>query len=62
VYARSGNGVLVKANREAKLLVLSGQPIDEPIVGQGPFVLNSRTELLQAFEDFQLGRMGELPD
>ncbi len=60
IFARTGNGITVKANKDAKLLVMSGEPIDEPIVGQGPFVMNSRAEIQKAFEDFQLGRMGEL--
>ena len=60
IFARSGTGILVKATTDAKLLVMAGEPIDEPIVGQGPFVMNSRTEILKAFEDYQLGRMGEL--
>jgi redox-sensitive bicupin YhaK (pirin superfamily) len=60
IFARTGNGITVKAKKDAKLLVMSGEPIDEPIVGQGPFVMNSRAEIQQAFEDFQLGRMGEL--
>ena len=39
---------------------MDGEPIDEPVVGQGPFVMNSRAEIQQAFEDYQLGKMGEI--
>ena len=60
IYERSGNGITVKAKTDARLLVMDGEPINEPIVGHGPFVMNSRAEIQQAFEDFQLGRMGEL--
>jgi len=60
IFARSGDGISVKAKSEAKLLVMDGEPIAEPIVGHGPFVMNSRAEIQQAFEDYQLGRMGEL--
>ena len=60
IFARSGDGVTVKAKSDAKLLVMGGEPIAEPVVGHGPFVMNSRAEIQQAFEDYQLGRMGEL--
>ena len=40
------------------MLLLSGEPIDEPIVGHGPFVMNSREEIVQAIEDFNSGRFG----
>ncbi|MDB6015742.1 MAG: pirin family protein [Pedosphaera sp.] len=60
IFARSGDSITVKANTDAKLLLMGGEPIAEPIVGYGPFVMNSRTEIQQAFEDYQLGRMGEL--
>jgi redox-sensitive bicupin YhaK (pirin superfamily) len=60
IFERSGDGIAVQPNTEAKLLVMDGEPIAEPVVGQGPFVMNSRAEIQQAFEDFQLGRMGEL--
>jgi redox-sensitive bicupin YhaK (pirin superfamily) len=60
IFARSGNGISVKANTDAKLLLMDGEPIVEPVVGQGPFVMNSRAEILKAFEEYQLGRMGEL--
>ena len=60
IFARSGDGISVRAKTEAKFLVMDGEPIAEPVVGQGPFVMNSRAEIQQAFEDYQLGRMGEL--
>jgi len=43
------------------LLLMDGEPIAEPIFGRGPFVMNSRAQLDQAFEDYRAGRMGQLP-
>jgi quercetin 2,3-dioxygenase len=60
IFARDGDRITVQARTDATLLVMSGEPIDEPIVGQGPFVMNSRAEIEQAFQEYQLGRMGEL--
>jgi len=51
IFDRNGDRIAVKAKTDAKLLVMDGEPIDEPIVGQGPFVMNSRAEIQQAFED-----------
>jgi redox-sensitive bicupin YhaK (pirin superfamily) len=55
-----GEGVSVRAAEESALLVLSGQPLGEPIVSQGPFVMNTAAEIRQAFEDYRAGRMGHL--
>jgi redox-sensitive bicupin YhaK (pirin superfamily) len=60
IFARTGDGIAVKAKTDAQLLVMDGEPFDEPVVGHGPFVMNSRAEIQQAFEEYQLRRMGEL--
>ena len=49
-------------SQEAKILLLAGEPIDEPVFGYGPFVMNSREEIVQAVEDFNSGRMGRHED
>ena len=60
IFSRTGEGITVHAKSDTKLLLMAGEPIDEPVVGHGPFVMNSRAEIQQAFEEYQLGRMGEL--
>ncbi len=60
IFDRAGDGLTVEANTDATLLVMDGEPIAEPIVGHGPFVMNSRAEIQKAFEDYQLGRMGTI--
>lgn len=52
----------IEATEDAVVLVLSGQPIRESIAAHGPFVMNTREELIQAFEDFNLGKFGYLED
>ncbi|CAN5338282.1 pirin family protein [soil metagenome] len=53
---RDGSDFTLEANSDVTLLVLTGEPIDEPIVGHGPFVMNSRAEIAQAITDFNAGR------
>ena len=53
-----GEGVAVRANGQSMLLVMTGEPIDEPVVGYGPFVMNSEAEIRQAVDDFNSGRFG----
>jgi redox-sensitive bicupin YhaK (pirin superfamily) len=61
VLQRSGAQTTLVAQSEATVLVMNGQPIDEPVAGYGPFVMNSPQEIQQAFADFQRGRFGVIP-
>jgi redox-sensitive bicupin YhaK (pirin superfamily) len=53
------DGVTVKAGPDSRFILLSGKPLNEPIVQYGPFVMNSQAEIFQAVEDFRAGRLGE---
>lgn len=59
-FGRDGSDVALESNNDAVLLWLSGDPIDEPVVGYGPFVMNTEEEIQQAFVDFQSGRFGTM--
>jgi len=56
----AGTEIELESAEGATALLLCGQPIDEPIVGHGPFVMNTPREIQQAFVDYQTGRMGQL--
>lgn len=60
LFERAGDELLLQAERDALVLLLSGKPIDEPIVGRGPFVMNSEAEIDQAIQDFRDGRFGRM--
>jgi redox-sensitive bicupin YhaK (pirin superfamily) len=60
LFERDGRQLTLESNDDAKVLLLSGEPIDEPIVGHGPFVMNTEQEIHQAFADFQSGKFGRM--
>ena len=57
---RAGQTVQLEANNEVTLLWLSGEPIEEPVVGYGPFVMNTEEEIREAITDFNSGRFGQM--
>ena len=59
-FERGEADVHIEANNDAKLLILTGEPHNEPIVGYGPFVMNTREEIVQAFNDVQNGKFGSI--
>lgn len=62
LMANEGEFFEIEATDDAVVLVLSGKPIDEPIAAHGPFVMNTREELKEAFHDFNNGKFGYLED
>lgn len=59
-FERGGTGAFIQAESDAHLLVLTGEPIDEPVAGHGPFVMNNEAEIRKAIDDFNSGRFGEV--
>lgn len=54
-FEREGNYIAIEATSDSMILILNGEPINEPIVGQGPFVMNTKDELEQAYMDYRAG-------
>ena len=55
---RDGSLRLVAAQKNTQVLILGGEPLNEPIAARGPFVMNTHGELQQAMQDFMSGKMG----
>jgi hypothetical protein len=60
VMERAGSRLEFEVAEDATLLLLNGEPLDEPIVGHGPFVMNTREEIVQALNDYNSGRFGQI--
>lgn len=59
-FEREGSKIELNTEKGSKVLVLNAHPIDEPIATYGPFVMNTREEIMQAIQDYQAGKMGSL--
>ena len=62
LFANNGTEIVLEAAEDSIILTLSGQPIDEPIVPYGPFLMNHKEEIIQAYEDLNDGKFGYLED
>ena len=62
LFKNDGEGFTMEATENAIVLIMSGEPILEPIIAHGPFVMNTKTEIYQAFEDVEKGKFGRLED
>jgi redox-sensitive bicupin YhaK (pirin superfamily) len=60
LFAREGGAIALEAQSDAKLLIMSGAPLNEPVVQYGPFVMNSEGEIRQAILDFNAGKFGDI--
>ena len=60
LLSREGGSIDIRADGDATILVLTGEPIDEPIIGHGPFVMNSEAEIRQAIDDYNNGRLAPI--
>lgn len=57
-FTNRGDGIGIEGLAETEILVLCGEPIEEPLAQYGPFVMNSQTEIMEAMRDYQMGKMG----
>ena len=62
LFENDGGQLGLRAEADARVVILAGQPIDEPIVQYGPFVMNTEAEIDEAIADFNAGRFGRVPE
>ncbi len=62
LFSNLGESFTIKATENSVVLIISGEPIKEPIAAHGPFVMNSRQEIMEAFQDYESGKFGVLED
>ncbi len=60
IFGKEAGDVVIEAATKMQVLVIGGQPLNEPVVRYGPFVMNTKAEIVEAFEDFEAGRMGSI--
>jgi len=60
LFSRQGETITLASEKDSRVLLMSGEPIPEPVVGYGPFVMNTHAEIGQAIQDYQSGKMGTL--
>ena len=60
ILNNDGTGFEVEALEDTRLMIGTGEPLNEPIASHGPFVMNTQTEIMEAFRDYELGKMGVL--
>jgi redox-sensitive bicupin YhaK (pirin superfamily) len=59
-FEQDGDGFSLEALSDAHLFIGTGEPLNEPLASHGPFVMNTQTEIMEAFRDYQMGKMGVL--
>jgi quercetin 2,3-dioxygenase len=59
-FKNDGDGISLEAMEGARVLFLTGEPLNEPVVSHGPFVMNTQTQIMEAMRDYQKGKMGVL--
>jgi quercetin 2,3-dioxygenase len=62
LFDHDGDEIILEAHKDSVVLILSGEPINEPIASYGPFVMNTQAEIRQAYEDFRSGKFGYLEE
>ena len=62
LFANEGENFEIEATENSVVLILSGEPLNEPIASYGPFVMNTQEQIREAFDDFNNGKFGTLED